>query len=110
MTVAARLTLILFGMLVIQTLRAQTNGPLIQMLAPGFTVRELPLKLPNINNLLFTGDRRLLALGYDGRIWLLRDTNGDGLEDTAEIYWDRTTFSVPVGMAWTTNGLYVSSH
>src|SRR5207248_5304040 len=80
------------------------------MLVPGFTVRELPVKLPNINNLRFAPDGRLTALGYDGRIWLLRDSDGDGLEDTAVLFWDEPTISVPVGMAWSTAGLYISSH
>lgn len=84
----------------------QTN---IHMLVPGFTVRELPVRLSNINNLRFAPDGRLTALGYDGRIWLLRDTNGDGLEDQAEAFWDQPTLRVPVGLAWTTAGLVVSS-
>lgn len=85
---------------------AQTN---VQMLVPGFTVRELPVRLPNINSLRFAPDGRLTALGYDGRIHLLHDTDGDGLEDHAEPFWNRPTLSVPVGMAWTTRGLVVSS-
>lgn len=85
---------------------SQTN---IHMLVPGFTVRELPVRLSNINNLRFAPDGRLTALGYDGRIWLLRDTDGDGLEDRAEPFWDRPTLRVPVGMAWSTAGLLVSS-
>jgi glucose/arabinose dehydrogenase len=84
----------------------QTN---IHMLVPGFTVRELPLRLSNINNLRFAPDGRLTALGYDGRIWLLRDTDSDGLEDRAETFWDQPALRVPVGMAWTTAGLVVSS-
>jgi hypothetical protein len=51
------------------------------MLVPGFTVQELPIRLSNVNNLRFAPDGRLTALGYDGRIHLLRDTDGDGLED-----------------------------
>jgi len=84
--------------------------PVVRMLVPGFTVRELPVKLSNLNNLGFAPDGRLTALGYDGRIWLLKDTDGDGLEDAAEPYWDKPTISVPVGMAWSTDGLFVSSH
>jgi len=84
----------------------QTN---IHMLVPGFTVRELPVRLSNVNNLRFAPDGRLTALGYDGRVWLLRDLNGDGLEDEAEIHWDKPTLRVPVGMAWATAGLVVSS-
>src|SRR6185436_5947985 len=59
---------------------AVTNPPPIQMLVPGFTVRELPLDLNNINNLVYAPDGRLFALGYDGDIFQLKDTDGDGLE------------------------------
>lgn len=83
---------------------------IVRMLVPGFTVRELPVRLSNINNLRFAPDGRLTALGYDGRIHLLGDTDGDGLEDQAQVFWDQRTLSVPVGMAWTEEGLYVSSH
>ena len=82
----------------------------VTMLVPGFTVRELPLKLTNVNNLRFTPDGKLSALGYDGRVHLLTDSDGDGLEDTDTLFWDRTTMSVPVGMVWAKEGLYVSSH
>ena len=87
----------------------ETN-PVVHMLVPGFTVQELPVKLSNINNLRFAPDGRLTALGYDGRVHLLRDTDGDGLEDEAKLFWDKPTFHVPVGMAWSSAGLYVSSH
>jgi glucose/arabinose dehydrogenase len=80
------------------------------MLVPGFTVQELPVKLSNINNLRFTPDGKLSALGYDGRVHILRDTDGDGLEDQDTLFWDKPTLSVPVGMAWSKEGLYVSSH
>ena len=80
------------------------------MLVPGFTVQELPLKISNINNLRFAPDGTLTALGYDGRVHLLRDTDGDGLEDRDELFWDKATITVPVGMCWSPEGLYVSSH
>lgn len=83
--------------------------PTVTMLVPGFTVRELPVQLTNINNLRFTPDGKLSALGYDGRVHLLADTDGDGVEDTATLYWEHTTLRVPVGMAWSSQGLYVSS-
>ncbi|MEO5804335.1 MAG: ThuA domain-containing protein [Verrucomicrobiota bacterium] len=88
------------------------NGvePVVRMLVPGFTVQELPLKISNQNNLRFAPDGTLTSLGYDGRIHLLRDTDGDGLEDRDEIFWDKPTITVPVGMCWSPEGLYVSSH
>lgn len=83
--------------------------PEVKMLVPGFTVQELPVKLSNQNNLRFAPDGSLTTLGYDGRVWRLRDTDGDGLEDRAEPFWDRDTLTVPLGMCWSTDGLYVSS-
>jgi putative heme-binding domain-containing protein len=80
------------------------------MLVPGFTVQEIPVHLSNLNNLRFAPDGRLFALGYDGRIHVLRDTDHDGLEDKAELFWDQPTITVPVGMALVANGVYVSSH
>ena len=89
---------------------AQTSpSPVVQMLVPGFTVEELPVKLSNQNNLRFAPDGTLTSLGYDGKIWRLRDTNGDGLEDVAEAIWDKPSLTVPLGMAWSTRGLFVSS-
>jgi putative heme-binding domain-containing protein len=82
----------------------------VSILVPGFSVRELPITLTNVNNLRFTPDGKLSALGYDGRIHLLTDTDGDGLEDAAAPFWDKPTLRVPVGMAWSKDGLYVSSH
>ncbi len=82
----------------------------IRMLVPGFVVEELPVALPNINNLRFSPQGQLTALGYNGQVYLLSDTDRDGMEDAAVAYWDRNTMSVPVGMAWSKEGLYVSSH
>jgi putative heme-binding domain-containing protein len=81
------------------------NPPPVQMFVPGFTVRELPVDLTNVNNILYRPDGRLVALGYDGRIWLLSDTNGDGLEDKAELFWDGTgKLRSPIGMDLTPPG------
>lgn len=84
--------------------------PVITPLVPGIVVDELPVRLPNINNLRFTPEGRLAALGYNGNVYLLKDTDGDALEDAADVFWDRPTIRVPVGMAWTEKGVYVSSH
>jgi len=83
--------------------------PKVTMLVPGFKVEELPMRLSNINNLRFSPEGILTALGYDGRIRLLRDTDGDGLEDSATLFWGNRTLSVPVGMVWGDSGLFVSS-
>jgi len=81
----------------------------VHMLIPGFTVEEVPVQLPNLNNLRFAPDGSLTALGYNGKVWKLRDTDGDGIEDTAKIWWDKAPLTVPVGMCWSTHGLFVSS-
>ncbi|MGI8965843.1 MAG: DUF7133 domain-containing protein, partial [Limisphaerales bacterium] len=91
-------------------LAVRADEEIVHMLVPGFTVQELPIKISNINNLRFAPDGRLTALGYDGRIHLLRDSDHDGLEDQDELFWDQPTITVPVGMCWSPEGLYVSSH
>jgi glucose/arabinose dehydrogenase len=85
------------------------------MLVPGFTVHELPLKIGNINNVRYRHDGKVVALGYDGRIHLLSDTDGDGLEDRDELFWDQTTMRGPIGIALTPkndargDGVFVAS-
>ena len=84
--------------------------PEVHVLVPGFQARSLPLRLTNINALAFDGDGRLLAAGYDGRIHRLIDTDGDGLEDKAEPFWDKGTLITPTALVWTEQGLLVASH
>lgn len=81
-----------------------SNLPPVQMLLPGFSVRELPLTLNNINCLKYRPDGKLVALGYDGNVWLLSDTDGDGLEDKATPFWNKPTMRAPIGMALTPPG------
>ena len=88
-----------------------SNPPPVQMLVPGFTVRELPLSLNNVNNLVFAPDGRLFALCYDGNVLQLKDTNGDGLEDTATHFYknDKNEILPSIGMCWGPGGLYIAS-
>lgn len=83
------------------------DAPLAQMLVPGFTVRELPADLTNINNVEFSADGRLFAAGYDGRLHLLADTDGDGLEDHVTTFLDEKSEDYPLGIAVRGKSLYV---
>ena len=78
---------------------AKTEAPGVQMLVPGFTVRELPVKLTSLNNIEYAPDGRLFAGGYDGRFHVLRDSDGDGLEDKVDTFSAETTANYPLGMA-----------
>lgn len=71
---------------------------MLQMLIPGFTVRELPVKLTSLNNVEYAPDGRLFAGGYDGRFHLLRDTDGDGLEDKVDTFSPEAGPNYPLGM------------
>jgi len=77
------------------------DPPAVQMFVPGFTVEELPLKIGNLTNVRYRHDGKLVGQGYDGRIYLLTDTNGDGLEDKAEFFWEQQTLRSPIGIALT---------
>jgi putative heme-binding domain-containing protein len=69
-----------------------------QMLMPGFVVRELPVKLTSLNNVEYAPDGRLFVAGYDGRFHLLRDTDGDGLEDKVITFSPETSANYALGM------------
>lgn len=79
----------------LETLR---DAPIVQMLLPGFTVEELPLALRNQNNLRYRHDGKLVALGYDGQIHLLTDTDADGRADKATAFWDKSSLRGPIGI------------
>ena len=77
---------------------SNTNGPVVHMLIPGFTVRELPIKLTSLNNIEYGPDGRLFAAGYDGRFHLLRDTDSDGLEDRVITFSPEPSPNYPLGL------------
>ncbi len=75
------------------------DAPIVQMLVPGFSAEELPLRLRNLTGVRYRHDGKLVALGYDGRIHLATDTDGDGREDASTIFWDKSQLRGPIGMA-----------
>src|SRR6185369_15248013 len=81
--------LMLLGVAWLGPAAAQDEPPPVVSLAPGIVARELPVRLTNINNVRYAPDGRLFAVGYDGRVHVLTDTDGDGLEDRVSAYWDR---------------------
>ena len=92
------------------------NPPAIQMLQPGFSVREIPAELTNVNNVRYRADGKLVTLGYNGDIHLVSDTNGDGIEDKVELFWKNDgSLRGPIGMLLTPpgyakgNGIFVPS-
>ncbi len=82
------------------------DNPLpVQTLVPGFTVRELPVELTNLNNVRYRHDGKLVALAYNGNIFILSDTDGDGLEDQAKLFFDGTkALRGPIGIELTPKG------
>jgi putative heme-binding domain-containing protein len=95
-----RLLSITIGALGAASAGAKDIAPAVQVLIPGFEVFELPVQLPNLNNLRYRADGKLYALGYNGNIWLLKDTNGDGLEDASEVFFEnKAQLRGPIGMA-----------
>ena len=92
------------------------NPAAVQMLLPGFAVREVPVELTNVNNVRCRSDGKLVTLGYNGDVHLLSDTNGDGIEDRAELFWkNEGSIRGPIGMQLTPpgyakgNGVFVPS-
>jgi putative heme-binding domain-containing protein len=99
-----------------QLLERVADPPPVQMLVPGFTVKELPVELTNLNNVKYRADGKLVALAYNGNIYLLSDTDGDRLEDRAELFWEaQGRLRGPIGLALTPpgyehgNGVFVPS-
>jgi putative heme-binding domain-containing protein len=81
------------------------DPPPVQVFVPGFTVRELPVTLPNVNNVKYRPDGTLVALCYNGDVYHLRDSDGDGVEDKATLFWDnKGRLRAPIGMDLTPPG------
>ena len=81
------------------------NPPEVQMLQSGFDVHRIPLEMTNVNNVLYRHDGVLVTLGYNGDVHLLRDTNADGLEDQAKIFYkNQGSLRGPIGMVLTKPG------
>ncbi|MCA9136161.1 MAG: ThuA domain-containing protein [Planctomycetales bacterium] len=79
--------------------------PPIQMLIDGFHVTEIPVELTNVNSVRFRRDGKLVTLGYNGDIHLLSDTDGDGIEDEANLFWkNEGSLRGPIGMVLTPDG------
>lgn len=78
--------------------------PPVQMLVPGFSVQALPVEIAAINVVRYRADGKLVALGYDGKVWLLSDNNSDGIEDKAQVFYDPGRQVLSLGMALTPPG------
>ncbi|HEV3164087.1 MAG TPA: ThuA domain-containing protein [Isosphaeraceae bacterium] len=86
-------------------LKTVAEPPPVQMLVPGFSVRALPVSLTNINNLKYRHDGKLVALAYNGNVYLLSDRDGDGLEEHVQVFWENQgRLRAPIGMALTPPG------
>ncbi|WP_419190033.1 DUF7133 domain-containing protein [Stieleria marina] len=86
------------------------DGPQVKALVPGLTIQRLPVNLNNVDSVDYGPDGRLYAAGYDGRVHVLTDTDGDGVEDKAEVFWKKPgDLLTPVGILATTEGLYVAA-
>ncbi|HVR75027.1 MAG TPA: hypothetical protein VMT52_11870, partial [Planctomycetota bacterium] len=86
------------------------EAEILRFLVPGFLVKELPVSLTNVNDLLYLPDGRLLLLTYDGRVLVLEDTDRDGLEESVQPFWAGAAFQSPIAMLWSGESLYVTSH
>ena len=95
--------------LVVGPLECRAAEARVKPLVPGLRVQRLQVDLTNINSLEYGPDGRLYAAGYDGRVHVLTDTDGDGVEDKSEIYWSKAgDLLTPVGILPTAAGVYLA--
>ena len=81
----------------------------VRLFVPGFTATPLPLDLVNVNGVAFRADGTLVALGYDGNVFLLDDRDGDGVpESVRPFFTNRGSIVAPIGMALTPKGFAVN--
>ena len=86
------------------------DEPRVESLVLGMDIRRLPVDLTNIDSVEYGPDGRLYAAGYDGRVYVLTDTDGDGLEDKSEVFWSKAgDLLTPVGILPTKEGVYVAA-
>ena len=103
-----------FNLCVLSLLSVSTSAiaapPQTQKLVPGIEIQKLPVELTNVDSVAYGPDGRLYAAGYDGRIHVLTDTDGDGVEDKAQVFWEKPgDLLTPVGILATKEGVYVAA-
>jgi putative heme-binding domain-containing protein len=77
----------------------------VRLFAPGFTATPLPVDLVNVNDVAFREDGTLVALGYDGSVFLLDDRDGDGVPESVRTFFAKPgSLLAPIGMALTPKG------
>ena len=82
----------------------------METLVPGVKLTRLPVTIKNIDSVAYGPDGRLYAAGYDGRIHVLHDSDGDGLEDKVDLFWSKPgDLLTPVGILVTQEGVYVAA-
>ncbi|MDP3073659.1 MAG: c-type cytochrome [Opitutaceae bacterium] len=79
------------------------------MLVPGFAARALPVDLPNLNAVRYRSDGKLVALSFSGKVFVLADTDGDGLEDQATVFYDPGRSHLSLNLALTPPGYPLGS-
>lgn len=100
----------LFATLCVASGPLLAQQPRVETLVPGIDIRRLPVELANIDSVEYGPDGRLYAAGYDGRVHVLTDSNGDGLEDASEVFWSKAgDLLAPVGILPTKQGVYVAA-